>query len=258
MRFKSSLILTSYFIFSISSASADNKAVVIYDKPLHKSERVEEKEIRDSGIAEAVVAFINEKFILSQPIQFIFGSDDGPLFDSQTNKVQIPYSFLREVKKRFKRAKYTQSGVSVLDASLDSVMHTLFHELAHALIYMHDIPVIGKEEDAADGLATILLIEFFDEGAEIAISAADLFDLESEDIVEFEEADFWDEHSLDLQRFYSTLCYVYGSDPKKYSSSITDIGFPEQRADNCIIEYENALKSWLMLLKPYMKDKQVF
>ncbi len=241
-------------LFSIASAFADNKAHVAYVKPHHKTERVEEKEIRDSGIVEGVVAFINEKFILSQPLKFIIGSDDGPLFDSQSNKIQIPYSFLNEVKNRFKRAKYSQSGVSVLDASLDSVMHTLFHELAHALIYMHDIPVIGKEEDAADGLATILLIEFFDDGAEIAISAADLFDLESEDIVEFEEADFWDDHSLDLQRFYSTLCHVYGSNPTKYATLIKEVGFSEYRAETCINEYENILRSWLLLLTPHIKD----
>lgn len=56
---------------------------------------------------------------------------------------------------------------------------------------MYDLAIVGKEEDATDALATILLIEFFEQGQEIARSAADLFDLESSDIQTFEEADFW-------------------------------------------------------------------
>lgn len=248
------LLIACCLLMTISSVWADNQARVFYDKATNNKETLAKKELAKSGVAEEVVVFINEKFKLAQPLNFRFGGQDGPLFDSSINSVLIPYSFLDEVKLRFKRAKYSQSGVSVLDASLDSVMHTLFHELAHALIFMHDIPVLGKEEDAADGLANILLIEFFDEGAEIAISAADLFDLESEDIVEFEEADFWGEHSLDLQRYFSTLCYVYGSEPSKYATLIQDSGFSEQRAEHCISDYANSLRSWLVLLKPYTKN----
>jgi len=256
MYLKQLVIIALLFLFSVTSVFAGNEARVFYGKAESKNEILAEKEIRESGIADEIVTFINGKFILSQPINFKFGGEDGPLFDSSDNNVLIPYTFLNEVKTRFKRAKYAESGVSVLDASLDSVMHTLFHELAHALIFMHDIPVVGKEEDAADGLASILLIEFFNEGAEIALSAADLFDLESEDIVEFEEADFWDDHSLDLQRFYSTLCHVYGSDPKKYTNIKSAEVFSNERAENCIVDYGNLLRSWFTLLKPYLKASQ--
>jgi hypothetical protein len=148
MYLKQSVIIILLFLFSIAPVFAEHEARVIYDKPKNKNEAVEEKDLKESGIAEQTVEFINEKFILSQPINFRFGGEDGPLFDGRSNNILIPYTFLKEVKIRFKRAKYAESGVSILDATLDSVMHTLFHELAHALIFMHDIPVVGKEEDA--------------------------------------------------------------------------------------------------------------
>ncbi|HPY42528.1 MAG TPA: DUF4344 domain-containing metallopeptidase, partial [Thiolinea sp.] len=150
--------------------------------------------------------------------------------------------------------KYEETGVSAQDAMLDAVQHTLFHELAHALIAMYDLPIVGKEEDAADNLATVLLIEYLDDGAEVAISAADLFDLEGEDVKELSEADFWDEHSLDTQRYYTTMCHIYGSDPKKYKDVKVDAGFDKERAETCSDDYELVRENWFKLLKPIMKN----
>lgn len=113
--------------------------------------------------------------------------------------------------------------------------------------------MLGKEEDAVDALANVLLIEFYDGGGDIAISAADLFDLESADVDELEDADFWDEHSLDVQRYYSTLCHVYGSDPQGYGYLLEDAEFSEDRSELCVEEYETISDSWLDLLEPYMK-----
>jgi hypothetical protein len=245
---------TIYFLFSASLALADNEAHVIYEKSSHKHEIKIEENIKVSGVADEVVNFINEKFRLSKPLTFIFGGIDGPLYDTSSNEILVPYAFIEEVRNRFKTAKYSETGVTIEDATLDSVMHTMFHEFAHALIFTYMLPVVGKEEDAADGLANVLLIEFFDNGSDIVVSAADLFNLESGDIDEFEEEDFWDEHSLDAQRFYNALCYVYGSDPKEYTYLIKEIGFSEERADLCIDEYESVLRSWLSLLKPYFKN----
>ena len=96
------------------------------------------------------------------------------------------------------------------------------------------------------------LLNFFQKGQEIARSAADLFDIESNGIQTFEEADFWDEHSLDAQRFYTTLCHIYGSDPKSYADIPKDYQFSEDRSELCIAEYNNLAHSWFQLLAPYM------
>ncbi|MGR6874278.1 DUF4344 domain-containing metallopeptidase [Pseudomonas sp. HK3] len=247
-------IICLYF-FTIS-AFAESEVRIVYEKPFNKYEVIIEKEIRVSNVVENVAVFINEKILLSKTLYFKIGGEDGPLYDPTSNEVIIPYTFIQEVKDRFKDAKYSETGVSIADATMDAVMHTLFHELAHALIFTYKLPVLGKEEDAADSLANVLLIEYFESGAEIAISAADLFDLESEDVEEFEEEDFWGEHSLDAQRFYSTLCHVYGSEPKEYRDLKKELGFSDERAEICIDEYDNILRSWLSLLEPYFKHNK--
>ena len=40
------------------------------------------------------------------------------------------------------------------------------HEMGHALIDLYDLPVLGKEEDAADSVATVFLTRAVGNGAE--------------------------------------------------------------------------------------------
>ena len=256
MNFQKALALTIIFLSGLSITYAEEKVLLKYEEPENKREALIEKQIRSSGVVDEIVVFINDQFQLQKTLTFKFGGLEGPLYDSGSNEILVPYTFIEEVKHRFSDANYSETGVSIDDATWDSVMHTLLHELAHALIFTFNLPVVGKEEDAADSLATILLIEYFDDGTEIAISAADLFDLESENSVEIEEEDFWDEHSLDAQRFYSTACLVLASDPEKYTHLKIDVGFSEERAQLCIDEYESLLNGWIMLLQPHIKHNK--
>jgi len=256
--------LSFLFIISIhdNAVFADNKNLqvknknkfsIIYKKPIRKNEFNLAQLIKNSVDIKSVSELINEEIKLAEPVDLVFGGDDGPLFDSKTNTIIIPYAFLKEVKTRFIKAKYPQnSALKLNELVIDAVMHTIFHELAHALIFQFDLPVLGKEEDAADGLASVFLIEYFEQGQEILITAADLFDLESQDIEEFEKRDFWDEHSLDIQRYYSSMCHVYGSAPKQYKQIKKDEGFSNEKAENCIDDYEILVSSWLTILKPYL------
>lgn len=252
--YKNVIMFVLSFGFAIH-CFASTEAEFVYEKPLNSTDLAVHAELQSSGTVESVVEFINGQFILSESLTFLIGGDDGPLFDPEANEIIIPYAFVEEVNNRFDAAKYSETGVSEEDATEDALMHTLFHEFAHAIIFMHEIPVLGKEEDAADTLATVLLIEFFDNGQEIALSAADLFGLESEDKDELTDEDFWDEHSLDDQRYFSTLCHIYGSDPKAYSDLLKQADISQDRADLCIEEYGQISRSWLKLLEPYMKKE---
>ncbi|QUM77545.1 hypothetical protein HWV00_15730 [Moritella sp. 24] len=239
----------------ISSVSLADNVVVRYDNPSDtRLQSIAEKLKADLGIQDTI-ALMNEQFIFPEPLTIVFGGRDGPLYDPQRNHILMPYTFLNDVERRFiavNDASTNNADANVTQAVMDVVIHTLFHELAHALIANHELPIVGKEEDAADNLAAVLSIEYFENGAEIAISAAELFYLEGDDIEEFEDADFWDEHSLDLQRYYATLCHVYGSDEVQYAYLLEETGFSPERGDFCIAEYENIANNWLTLLAPYM------
>ncbi len=257
---KKTILLCLILIFHIDFAQANNYVHVKYAKPVNKAEIEIKKELKESNTVNLIVSFINDNFQLPERLTLFFGSVEGPLYDGKKNQIEVPFGFITEIKNRFAKEKYNkETGVTLEKAKDDVLMHTLFHELAHAFISMYEIPVLGKEEDAADALAAILLIEYFENGQEIALSAADLFSIESYSRNgELQEEDFWDEHSLDEQRYYNTLCYIYGSNPKQYAFIVKEGFFSEERADMCIEDYEKTAQDWLDLLDPYMKHNESF
>lgn len=255
MSFTKKLMYAICGLLLSTTVMADFKAQVIYQPPSRIEEAVVAKQLHLSGAVESVIQFVNEHIRLSETLHIIIGGQDGPLYDPTNHTIFLPYGFIDEVKARFEHVNYAQTGVSIHDATMDVVMHTLFHELAHAFIDRYQLPVLGKEEDAADALASVLLIEYFEGGAEIVVSAADLFELEDRDIDAFDEQDFWGEHSLDVQRYYASLCHVYGSDPVTYQTLKTELGLSQERAAGCVEEYEVIATSWLTLLSPYWQAR---
>ena len=98
------------------------------------------------------------------------------------------------------------------------------------------------------------MLEFHERGDEVVLNAAEMFGLESDSVEWFEAADFWDEHSLDIQRYYTSICHVYGSDSEGNEELINEeYGLSEERAEACIEEYELLRDGWLRVLQPYLR-----
>jgi hypothetical protein len=134
-----------------------------------------------------------------------------------------------------------------------ALVFVFYHELGHALIDVYDLPATGREEDAVDQLATVMLLESWEgEDSELAIlSSAEWFDLgEGGD-----EPDMADEHSLDEQRYYNLVCWIYGSDPDYFEDVVADWQLPEARAERCPSEYERMAKAWDSLLGPHLRPE---
>lgn len=252
-------LVTCFFCFwvLVTNVLCANEIQIKFEDALDDEQDAIKKELISASDIQSSAKLINEMLVLEDNITFLFGGDDGPLFDPESFEILIPYHFIQEVEARFKKNDYKQkTGVKVKQAVQDALLHTMFHELGHALVVMYKLPVLGKEEDAVDALATLLLIESYENGQEIALSAADLFNLEDQDIDEFEEADFWDEHGLDAQRYYNTICQIYGSDPENYQNLLTENDIGEERGELCIEEYEQKVNGWMDVLDPYLKTQE--
>ncbi len=133
-----------------------------------------------------------------------------------------------------------------------SVYFTLFHEVGHALRDNLDLPVVGREEDAVDQLATLLLLQMGDRGVEAAIAAANAFALEQQDEGDAGLDDLWGDHSLSGQRMFDVLCLIYGSDPKGLAELVGPESVPEERSESCRSDYELILSAWNRLLHPHL------
>lgn len=254
MRLTKVLVCTVYLMSCNGIASESYQVKVVYLEPVNATEKKIKNALQKVDAVSSVVDFINGTYRLPSTLSFQFGAEDGPLYDSELNTIDIPYEFFLEVENRFVEAQGQQPNDSSLNKTKHAITHTLLHEFAHAAIYTFELPVLGKEEDAADALASILLLEYFENGKDTVLSAASLFKLESLDIMTFEDEDFSGEHSLDIQRYFATLCLIYGSDPEKNSELINGNAFSSERAELCIEEYQSLSDSWHALLQPFTRS----
>ncbi|MBF0186940.1 MAG: hypothetical protein HQL50_03340 [Magnetococcales bacterium] len=241
-----------------SELRADGRFHLIFHAPDHPGEEVLRKEVIASGRFQEVVALLNSTFLLKESVTIRFGTNDGdgPSYDPENKTIIMPYGFIGETRDVLKRLADSEETAQLMAMTLDSLEFTLYHELGHALIDLFDLPVIGMEEDAVDGLATVLAIETFEHGGEIALAAADQFILtaEAEELV---LEDIQGVHSLDERRYFNILCWVYGSDVKYYAGLPEDSELGPERAEGCEEEYALLADSWFRLLKPHMTPESL-
>ncbi|MGH7559539.1 MAG: DUF4344 domain-containing metallopeptidase [Gemmatimonadales bacterium] len=133
-----------------------------------------------------------------------------------------------------------------------TLVFALTHELGHALIDVLQLPVTGREEDAVDQLATILLLSQGEAGDSLAFGAIGWFSKNSRR-QEADELVFADEHGLDQQRYYNILCMVYGRDRARYPEIVAERWLPAIRAERCPVEYARIAESWRRLLFPHKR-----
>ncbi len=142
-----------------------------------------------------------------------------------------------------------------------NTLWTLLHETAHMLISELNIAVFGHEEDAADQIATITLLHATtDLGVPESIPEVNAVIAAAQALrIEWElgernhvQAAYWDNHALDIQRFYNMMCLLYGSDPDKYEEVEKQLGLPYQRAFSCAdYEHEQARRAVYRIIEVY-------
>ncbi len=137
------------------------------------------------------------------------------------------------------------SPVLADDAFLEAnILGIFYHELGHAIIHIEDVPVFGQEEDAADVFSIFLIDALYepDVAESIAYDAALGFWAEAE--TRGDDIAWWDVHGPDEQRFFNTVCLFFGADPDRRDDFATDLDLPEERADYCPEEYDQANAAW--------------
>lgn len=135
------------------------------------------------------------------------------------------------------------------DAFLEAnILGIFYHELGHAVIDIESVPIFAQEEDAADVFSILLIDALFDDetATSLAYDAAIGFWFEAEE--RGEDVAWWDVHGPDQQRFYNTVCVFYGADPDARADFAEDLDLPEERADTCPEEFDQARDAWGQIL----------
>jgi len=142
------------------------------------------------------------------------------------------------------------------DALVGAFVQVLLHETAHMVFAQLDLPVFGREEDAADQLASFILLNLGDTVARRALTGAAFFWRVLALNSKYDIEDFADEHGTHGQRFFNTLCIAYGKDVVSRTTIFNDFIqqklLPEPRRVRCGGEYVQAKKAFDRLLLPHV------
>jgi hypothetical protein len=136
-----------------------------------------------------------------------------------------------------------------------NTLFAMLHELGHTAIGELQLPVLGREEDAADDFAVLRLLKVGTNLSHrmLVEAAKGWFLSDRRDRREGDELIFYDRHGLDQQRAYQIVCLTVGSQPSKFSDLANETQLPKGRQQGCKSDYAKTSQSWDMLLKPHRR-----
>ncbi len=149
-----------------------------------------------------------------------------------------------------------QAKKQLVEFVVGNTLFVMAHEMGHALISEMNMPVLGREEDAADSFAVVTALKIGSAGSQrVLIEATKGWVLSSKrDKKQGSALAYYDEHGLDLQRAYNVVCMMVGSDPAKFKALAEETKLPEERQTSCVRDYKTTTWSWDQMLKPHIRS----
>ena len=230
---------------------------VVYEKIANPDNRELQEIFRGTRLLEETAKALNEKLALPADVTLALrecGVADAP-WEADKHRISICYELVGAFAELFlstgKMPDAEQAGAAVAAATL----FTLLHETGHALIDLYQLPAAGREE-AADQIATLVLLGSGKEGGTTAVEDASILLTQERDAgmrARLARIPFWSGHGFDEARLSSILCWVYGRDPQAFQELAGDGTLPAARAAGCAAESERVAKTWAEPLAPYLK-----
>jgi hypothetical protein len=148
-----------------------------------------------------------------------------------------------------------QEQRDLVDFVAGNMLFVGFHEIGHALVGELRLPVLGREEDAADAFATLAMLQ---EDTEFSVNvlvqaARGWFLTDRRDRKLGETLSFYDEHGLDQQRAYAIVCLMVGSNAEDFRGLADWVQMPQTRQKTCHDDYSKAKYAWETVLNAYVR-----
>jgi hypothetical protein len=191
-------------------------------------------------------------------------SHEGPVDSGPT--VHMCYELLQNIIK-ITTSDNVRPDVTRHDAIVGQFLFWTLHETGHAVFDAFQVPLFGREEDAADQFAAFLILCIGREQARRWIEGAAYTSDEFMSDVPWGK-NYASTHGLPQQRFYNLICLAYGADPVTFADVTDNMAgmmeqkgvmpkaqqgvLPKQRAENCAYEFETFRHAWETHVRPHM------
>lgn len=248
LAFVASLLLSSG-CFAQSTAGRFVPAYTPISNPNHQ--RLAQS-MRERQVLEGMAAGLSRDIALPANVPIVLAEcrEENAFYmpDKKAIKIciELVSRLVRDIPRQFARAASQDEIGTMISGAL---LFIVLHEVGHALIHIYNVPVLGREEDAADQISAFFVLKT--QRAPQAMAASAWFFSRNGTI--FSQRHLADEHSLGAQRKYNLFCWAYGSNPQRYEYLVKGGALPVERARRCPHEYHELNEAVMRLLGAKLK-----
>lgn len=247
------LVIMATTAFAAPKSNRVRVAYVLPENPAHQ--QIYER-LKEDRALEGLQKFLSPFRLPRTLTVFLKGCDGEADAWYDKDEITICYEYISELWKNMP-AKTTPLGIEPMDTVVGPLCDTALHEFAHALFDMLDVPVLGREEDAADQLAVYINLQFGKALARrLIMGTAYAYGSEAHRAAPLTLEEFSDEHGTPAQRAYNVVCIAYGADPKLFGDIVSKGYLPQKRAEGCADEYRQIAEAFEELIKPHLNLAQ--
>jgi len=249
------MVLVTVVMMPAFAASNIDRVSIRYVPPKNPTHQLVYTEMKQRGGLEKLQKLLSP-FRLPSTLRISLDGCDGEpdaFYDYDDTAITICYEYIAELLENMPK-ETTPSGIAPFDTVIGPLFEISLHEVGHALFDMLNLPVFGREEDAADQVAAYILLQFGESEARRLITgtvyAYNIEEKKTDRCRTLE--DYASEHGTPAQRAFNLLCIAYGFDKKLFSDIASKGYLPKTRAEYCEEEYEQVQYAFETLVHPHI------
>jgi hypothetical protein len=260
MRLEAALLLALAALAPLTASALDRAALkpdrlrLEYIAPQNPAHEHIYNRLREQRVLERLAEFAAPFLLPRDVLMKVEGCDGTVNAFYEDGEIKICYEYLEFIYQNTPREPVA-GGLRPEDAVVGPMVDLVLHEFGHALFDLLKIPLLGREEDAADLFSVYVQLRVGrDEARALILGIAFLGRKEIEESMakSLELKDFAKEHGLPAQRYFNVLCLAYGFDRELFRDAVTHWHLPEARGENCEDEYETFDHAYRTLIEPYV------
>jgi len=236
-----------------SSALRVDQFRAVYEAPKNPAHQALYEQLKAARSLERLrefLSFIRLPRVLTLKLAGCDG-DDNAAYVPEDLTVTVCYEYLEAVRK-IAPTTATLDGVTPENAVRGPLFEVFLHEVGHALFDQLHIPILGREEDAADQFAAFALVHLNRQTARDTVLGVGWMYAQEAKEATLSRSDLADVHGFAGQRFYNLLCIAYGAEPRLFADLVEKNYLPAGRADDCADEYGQVAYAIRKLMGPYV------
>jgi hypothetical protein len=247
------MVLITAMAMPAFAASKANRVSIRYVPPKNPAHQEIYTELKQRGSLEKLQKLLSPVRLPGKLRISLTGCDGEADAFYEDADITICYEFIAELVKNMPQ-ETTPGGIAPIDTIIGPMFEVSLHEFAHALFDMLELPVFGREEDAADQVAAYALLQFGEsESRRLIAGTAYAYHMDEKKIDPCRSMeDYANEHGTPAQRFFNALCIAYGADTKLFGDILSKGYLPKTRAEFCEEEYEQVQDAVDLLIIPHI------